>query len=400
MRTGVAAIVMAALVLVSCSTAGTGTSTPTVPTAATSPPATLPSRTLPPDPPIEEPVTTLPPVGDPPPQLAPVESFLEWSTVVVADSQTFGMFEVGFGPGSLVLGEERIVIRDGEVTLLPAEGDSGWIHQRVVVDGNVALLKWTNEPGPGYRLDRVDLEASAVDTWVEVGAEDGDPPWRYPDLTAAGDVFIAETNGTGETCLRPLDPGGSLGDPILCNPDPGAEVFIVDVDDDVVSYVSQVADPADGPACRRLLERRDDTTPIVHGVRECGLFMAAVDGDALAWTEQPSGGFYDRAPVYGEGPDAVVTGLGVGSANSLVMCDRRAYWKAPGPDGTSEIRSWTPGGSLDIIYRSIPGQSTGLPQCSGPYVMLVVWNHDEPSAPRQLLMAGPAQGIPDVVTLP
>lgn len=298
-----------------------------------------------------------------------------------------------------MLGEELIIIRNGEAHHVPAQGDNRWIHQRVVVAGNVALLEWTREPGPGYRIDRIDLGTSEVDTWVEVGAEAGDPPWRYPDLTAGGDLFVAEAIGTGGTCLRPVDPDGSLGVPTLCHSQPGAEVFIVDVDGDLVSYVLETANPLDGPACKQLLQRRGDGAPIVHGVRQCGLVMAAVDDGALAWTEQPSGSFYDRAPVYGEGPDGVV-GLGVGAANSLVVCDRRAYWKAPGPEGSSEIRSWMPGGSLDLIYRSIPGESTGLPQCSGPYVMLVVWNHDDPSAPRRLLMAGPAEGIPDVVTLP
>jgi len=270
---------------------------------------------------------------------------------------------------------------------------SGWvINDAQVAEGRVVLVEFDSKDGD-YHLwvyDPGSGERTLLEEW-------GGEPYRHqvPLISLDGHRLAWSTTlDDGRSCIRirGLEEGTQFD--AVCSPDDATVLDRPYLRWPELTYRSEATD-AD-PGCRTIYTLQlPDGQPQPHGVTACEGFQGAADETMLVWTELRSGTAYPwKVPIYGKGPDGQTVKLGDASAGSVAVCEGRAYWKTECSNCPDEIRSWVPGGPVEVIYRSpdVKGVSsyiTSLPRCHGSLVVIqrAGGRHDAPGSPDEILVA-------------
>ena len=290
-------------------------------------------------------------------------------------------------PGVVVtLWDWQTVLGPGEVCPPSAyDGEVAFVCETdVVIDG---VRRRIHTIPDGWLLD----DALLGDGWVVIRQHDdatlefqillypvdGDPmvvdegQGHIPQVSFDGS-FVAWNvrSDSGRQCIRVLAIATQQRSDAVCSESSGFQWPYVRWP--TLSYV-EVADLASDPCPTFTTLHLPDGTPERHEVHRCQAFNGAADEQAIIWTEAPIGSpFVERSPVYGREPGGCRTiSLGRGALGSHAVCDGRAYWISYDPDvqGGLEVRSWVPGGAIEVIYRPpTDARPTTKPECQGGWV--------------------------------
>ena len=274
----------------------------------------------------------------------------------------------------------RLMARVGGETWEVYQTALGWvINDAIVAEGRIVLVEYENEHGD-YNLWVYDVqtrEPTLLEEWA------GEPyrhlvPWLSLDgYRLAWNTTLAD----GRSCIRVRDLEEGTQFDAICSAD---DLTVLDrhyLRWPVLTYQEERARNPEWSSSDRTIYtlRLPDGEPRPHAVRDNIGFQGAADESVLIWTEMSSG-YYDpwNVPIYGEGPDGQVVRLGGGAAGSEAVCGGRAYWKIEFGNRPTEIRSWVPGGPVEVIYRSPDVEecfgendySVTKPLCHGDLVLI------------------------------
>jgi len=294
-------------------------------------------------------------------------------------------------------GETQVVRMGDEVRDLHRAPPQWRINDAQVDEGRVVLVEFEAERGD-YHLWVYDLKSGERTLLEEWG---GEPHRHQVPLIALDGHRLAwsTTRDEGRSCIRirNLETGHQFD--AVCSPDTSTVLDWPYLRWPVLTY--QLEELASDPSCRTIYTLHLlDGEPQPHEVTECHGFQGAADETVLAWTELRSGTPYPwKVPIYGEGPDGRIVKLGVASAGSVAVCEGRAYWETECSNCPDEIRSWVPGGPVEVIYRSpdvegVSSYATTLPLCHGPLVVIQRAGglHSAPGSPDEILVAWLPEG--------
>ena len=342
------------------------------------------------------------------PELEIVDNLWEW-TVIAGPSDEI---QAGFDYDGEVLiwrrwttpaGQSQTqVVQIGDEVHDLHQGPPGWEVTGHRVDGGLVVIVEYEELHGDYHLWVYDLGSGKRTLLEEWGGE----PYRHqvPLISLDGHRLAwSTTPDDGRSCIRirNLEEGTQFD--AVCSPDDSIVLVWPCLRWPVLTYRSEELDT--DSSCRTIYTLHlPDGQPQPHQVTECDGFRGAADETVLVWTEMPEGCEYPSAvPIYGEGLDGRIVRLGVASAGSVAVCEGRAYWKWEAELSAGihpgEIRSWVPGGPVEVIYRSpdVQGESsyaTTLPRCNGSWVAIerTGGRHDAPGSPDTILVAQEPEG--------
>lgn len=223
------------------------------------------------------------------------------------------------------------------------------------ITGEFWVRRWTPQSG------------EVLDLYESTGT---DAAWS--ETAIVGDtLFMTVPQTGGGTCvsalsLNEVSPSDPI--PIVCE-QADSQVGWLQSSGDTLSYMTQ----SDDEACPQLFSFSATVRePVRHEITGCAS-RASVGGGMVVWNESPSADASGSINLFvtelrvmtGE----TTTDLGESVAGSTEVCDGYVYWlRGRGSGGkTAEIRRWTPGGEVEVVYRSPDDEESGRSYAtSGP----------------------------------
>jgi hypothetical protein len=243
-------------------------------------------------------------------------------------------------------------------------------------DGQVAWLEVPFGDDPRrYRLWAYDLARGAARLIAE------STPFPKPHVPALaldeGLAVVRAVGPSGTTCFHAYDlPSGTTREPV-CSPSPDLLYWDPYLRGSLLTYTVQ-----EWPQGCRYIQQTDLVTGETRSYRElsCGLGLIAVADEALLfWPEAvPAQGGADGGQIRLRALDAGGQTYELGTAEPLggwEVCAGRAYWLATAViengAATDQIRTWAPGGPIEVLHRAPVGDHILRPVCDGNQVAFV-----------------------------
>ncbi len=329
-------------------------------------------------------------------ELAVVDSLWEWNVIAgpAEDLAPPSDFD-----GELLVWEEewrrpevlwaQLAERRWELHTAPL----GWgINEARISQGQVFLVEFNFQDGD-YHLWEYTIASGTralLEAWPGV-PQRHQVPWLAPD---AQHLAWSTTLADGRSCIRVREHATGRQYEARCAPDDSVVLDRPYLRWPVLTYQQLISegDANCGTTYTLVLPHGE---PQAHEVTVCEGFQGAGDAQVVAWTEMPSRTAYPwRVPIYGRGPTGEIVNLGVASAGSVAVCDGYAYWEKECSNCPDEIRTWRPGGPVEVIYRSPDKEGvhvyiTTLPYCHGNSVVIQRTNvlYASPELMKEVLVA-------------
>ncbi len=360
------------------------------PSTSTNPPTATPSPM-----PTGEPPTTPPQAFSPAPMtpaasvselptVRVVDRFLDWSTISRPMARPSSQFD--FDGQSLVFWTYQTADNRRAVSLaIESHGtvrplyrvpvEPPWQVEQVQVDStHVAWLEvgWGDDPRV-FRLWVYDL---ADDMSRLITETQPSPQPHVPALALDGNWLVVRALGTdGNTCLYAFDLSSSAGLEAFCSPSPDALYGDPYLRGPTLTYV--VEDRRQGCS---FIQQADLSTGQTASLRalscQVGL-RAAGDDSLLVWPEKvlsQETGEVAEVRLRGWDRQGQVYDLGDEKTSYYQVCDGRAYWLAlidRSGAQTREIRAWTPGEPIAVLYRAAPEEYILGPVCRASWIVFI-----------------------------
>ena len=346
-------------------------------------------------------------------EVALVDELKEWGIIAGPSEDIRPGFD--FDGDSLVfqqrtdLGEETLMVARNGIAREVHRTPRGWsINDALLDSGRLALVEFAEADG-SYRVWVYDLDDTVDPLLIEEGGATSGP--FYVPLISHNAGYLAWTAiRDGQSCVVVRDLGEGTQLDVACVSYPARLLDWPTLRWPYLSYT--LIDQSIEPICRELVVADLPTgTPVSYGSTGCRVHSGAADSEVVAWTEEPEPDLFEGEAAYnffsvavnGLEPDGAVASLGTGVAGSLTVCEGRAYWLFnPSDADEGEIRAWTPGRPVEVIYRS-PDQgdyrryATSKPHCIGG-IVTVERSSWEAGAPDEILATGmPVDELPRAV---
>ncbi len=410
-RAALAALTLT-FILGACVSPPAGGGEPSIPSRPASTPVDTPMVVIPSPMPTAYPATptpTLTPSPTPRPtedaDVAIVDHLWEWTVIMGPSEDTMPSYDfdgqvlIWQEFGDQIEGERwnlRLMARTREETWEVHQTVLGWgFNDTFVADGRIVFVEF--EHGYGYynlwAYDVGSREHTLLEEWA------GEPYQHQVPLLSLDGRWLAwsTTLRDGRSCIRVRDLEEGTQFDAICSAD---DLTVLDwpyLRWPVLTYQEARAGNPEWTVSYRTIYtlRLPDGEPRPHEGHKGIGFQGAADESVVVWTEMKSGEINPwSVPVYGEGPDGQVVRLGAGSAGSVAVCAGRAYWKIEFGNRPIEIRSWVPGGPVEVIYRSPDDEeclghsdyATTKPLCHGDLIMIARsgW---QAGSPEEVLVA-------------
>lgn len=308
-------------------------------------------------------------------------------TMVVSVSDLSGDRVLSLGPGSRV----ELLVPSGQIVQ-----DAYLVGDEVVVTTAAAHTE-------GFWVTRWDPATGATRTVFEAT---GDDAWFSETAVAGADLFLTGRGDDDMQCVLRLDLNAT--DPertpsaVACA-EPGKDVRWLKVTDGSLTFLTG-DDETPCPTMHRV--RLPGGSPERLAVDGC-VSRGIADANLIVWSQPPpvdddESENYFAAELWAQ-VDGEVHDLGTAVTGSTAVCGGTLFWTwidSEAPVEPSQIRRWTPGGSIEVVYRSPDGAgfdayATSRAFCHGDVIFFQRfgwWG----SAGQELMTNVPLAWVPDL----